>query len=264
MARKGARHHLKRLAAPITYKIPRKENVFTFAGKSGTHSYRNGIPLGIIVREIWGFAQNMKELRYILNSNQILVDFVPRKDPRFIVGSMDVISVPALNKHYRAVPWPGRRQLSIQEIDDEHAEFKLIMVQNKTTGKYGNIQLNCTAGINILLKKPENGKYANKWDNPATYTTRGTIKYNLKEHKVMDFYPLNENSPTLIVSGVNTGKWGTLQAFERRIGKNRSQAIIKAPDGSMIVTALENIFIIGSEKPELMSILKMDAKNTPT
>ena len=263
MARKGGKHHLKRLAAPITYKIPRKENRFTFAGSSGTHSYRNGIPLGIIIREIWGYAQNMKELRYILNSEQIFVDFVPRKDPRFIVGTMDVISIPTINKNYRLVPWPGRRQLSIQEIDEEHAEFKLVMIKSKTTVKNGNIQLNCTAGVNILLKKSDNGKYTNKWDDPATYFTKGTIKYHLKEHKVMDFYPLNEGSPALIVSGVNTGKWGTLQAFEKRIGKNRSQAVIKAPDGSMIVTALENIFIIGSEKPELASILKMDA-NTMT
>ncbi|MFW9930105.1 MAG: 30S ribosomal protein S4e [Candidatus Thorarchaeota archaeon] len=251
MGKKGAKKHTKRIAAPVTYKLPRKTKKFTFHARNGAQPAKDGIPLGIVLRDIWNVVLNRKEMKFILNSKNVLVDGVPINDSRYIVGPMDVISLPAENKHYRVLPWQGRRKLNIVEINPDHATWKFLKVKNKITVKHGDIQLNCTTGRNILLKKPESGKYESKWDNPATFSTNGTIKFDINEKKILDFYPFTENASVLVTAGVNTGKWGYLQLYENRIGKNRSICIIKNPDGQQIITAMENVFVIGGEKPDI-------------
>lgn len=251
MGKKGAKRHQKRLAAPATYQIPRREKTFTFHGKPGAHGNSEGIPLGIVFRDILHYAQNRKELKYILNTKGILVDNKAINDTRYVIGPMDVISVPAMKKHYRVLHWQGRRKLNIVEIDEEHSHWKLLKVRSKTTLKHGHTQVNCSSGKNIYLPKSESGKYESKWDDPSTYVTKGTIKYDVENKKVLDFFPFKEGASVLVKAGVNTGKWGHLQHFEKRIGKNRSICMVKTPDEGQIITAMENLFVIGSEQPEL-------------
>ncbi|MHA1982822.1 MAG: 30S ribosomal protein S4e [Candidatus Hodarchaeales archaeon] len=251
MGKKGAKRHQKRLAAPATYQLPRKAMKFTFHARNGAHSANEGIPLGIVLRDMWGVVGNRKELKYILNTKGVLIDGKPINDSRYIVGPMDIISLPSTNKHYRVIHWQGRRKLNIVEIDEEHSHWKLVRLRNKTIVKHGLTQLNCTSGLNILLKDKNDEDYDKNWDDPSNYSTKGTIKYDMKNHKVLDFYPFQEGSSVLVTSGVNTGKWGHLQHFEKRIGKNRSICIIKTPKDKQIITAMENLFVIGKDVQEL-------------
>ena len=69
--------------------------------KPGAHSLSSSLPLAIIVRDILGFAKTAKETKKIISKKKILVNGKVRLDERFLVGFMDVISIPEIKKSYR-------------------------------------------------------------------------------------------------------------------------------------------------------------------
>ncbi|MHA2363372.1 MAG: 30S ribosomal protein S4e [Candidatus Hodarchaeales archaeon] len=244
---KGSKHHQKRLASPITFPIERKKYKFTFHGIGGAHKINDGIPLGLIIREMLKYASNLRELKHILHNNQVLVDGIARQDPRFIVGPMDVISIPSIEKYYRLVPWIGRRRIKLVPISKEESLWKLSCIVNKTSVRGGHLQLNLDDGRNILIRKSETMDKDDQFSDPSVFSTRGTLKIEIPSQKILDYYPLELGNHALIIRGTNTGLSGTLQYIEKRIGKNKSIAILQSEAASenRIITAMENVFIIG-------------------
>jgi len=235
--------HQKRLAAPLSYPIARKPYTFTFHGDSGAHGiHSNAIPLGLILREQLKLVKNVKELKFILNRKNVLVDGKPRTSPKHMVGVNDVLSMPGINAYYRLIPWVGRRKIKVLAIDKKDSTWKLCVIKNKTTISSGHTQLNLDDGRNIIIKKDE---------NPEQYSTKGTLKIEIPSQKILEYYPFELNTAVLIASGTNTGLSGKLQYIEKRIGKNRSIAIVESEDGNKIITAMENIIIVGKNKPEI-------------
>ena len=236
--------HQKRLAAPISYPVARKPYKFTFHGEAGAHGIKdaNSIPLGIILREILGFAKTKRDLKFILNKRQVFVDNRPIISPRWMVGPNDVLSIPSIDVYYRMTPWPGRRHVKLLPIDKKDSSWKLCVITNKHTLTGGDLQLNLDDGRNILIKKDDK--------DFSKYNTKGTLKLEIPSQKVLAYYPFELNSPVLIVRGTNTGLSGKLSYIEKRIGKNRSIAIVEAGDDK-IITAMENIIIAGKDKIEI-------------
>ena len=86
------KNHLKLIAAPKTWFVPRKTNVFTLRPSPGAHSLSYGMPLGLLLRDQLKVASTMGEARKIISNKEVLVDGVARTDHRFIVGLFDVLS----------------------------------------------------------------------------------------------------------------------------------------------------------------------------
>jgi small subunit ribosomal protein S4e len=233
--------HQKRLAAPISFPIARKPFKFTFHGQGGARPIKEGIPLGLLIRDHLNLVKNLKELKTVLNKGQVLVDGKPRSSPKWIVGPNDVMSIPSINAYYRLVPWVGRRKIKVVPIDEKDSHWKLSVIKNKTTVKGGLTQLNLDDGRNILLSSD---------DNPEKYSTHGTLKIEVPSQKILDYYPFELNAPVLISKGTNTGLSGNLQYLEKRIGKNRSIAIVESGE-DRVITAMENIIIVGKDKIEI-------------
>jgi len=236
--------HQKRLAAPLSYPVSRKPYKYTFHGDAGAHGIKDttAIPLGLILREMLNIAKTNRELKYILNKRQVFVDGKPKISPRWMVGPNDVLSLPSIDAYYRLIPWVGRRKIKIVPIDKKDSTWKLCVIKNKKVLRGGDLQLNLDDGRNILIKKDDK--------DFNTYNTKGTLKVELPTQKILDYYPFELNSPVLIARGTNTGLSGKLQYIEKRIGKNRSIAIVEAGD-EKIITAMENVIIIGKKKSEL-------------
>lgn len=243
-------HHQKRLASPIAYPMARRGNEkFTFHGDGGARTIKTGIPLGLIIRDSLKLVKNLKELKSVLNKRLVLVDGKPRTSPKFMVGPNDVLSIPSINAYYRLIPWVGRRKIKILAIDEKDSHWKLSIIKNKRSIKGGNTQLNLDDGRNILLRTDKIDGNSPLTD-PSTFNTKGTLKIGFKNQEVLDYFPFQLNSPVLIVKGTNTGLSGKLQYIEKRIGKNRSIAIVESGD-DRIITAMENIIIVGKEKSEI-------------
>ena len=86
--------HLKRLAAPRTVKLHRKEKTWTVKPSPGPHPLDKSVPLCLIVRDYLGLCDTYKEAKRIIANGDILVDSIKRKNHKFPCGLMDTISIP--------------------------------------------------------------------------------------------------------------------------------------------------------------------------
>ena len=92
MGRKGIARHRKRLAAPICYPIPRKHGKFTYRARPSSYPGDISLPRGIVVRDIMKYATTGREAKLILQQGSFLVDGKVKRDPKFAIGPMMVIS----------------------------------------------------------------------------------------------------------------------------------------------------------------------------
>ena len=136
MARRGQKKHLKRLPAPRHWPIKRKEAKFTTRVIPGPHPKEHCLTLAVLLREILGYADNMREVKAILSSGQVKVDGVIRKDGRFPVGLMDVLEITTSGERFRLLP-KLKGGLKLVSIGDAEAKYKLCRIETKTMVKGG-------------------------------------------------------------------------------------------------------------------------------
>jgi small subunit ribosomal protein S4e len=206
------------------------------------------IPLGSLLRDILKVVDTHSEARKVLNMRKVLVDGQIRTDYRFPVGLMDIVQIPDLEKSYRILPkW--KRGLVPQEVSKKESEFKLCRIENKTTVKHGHIQLNLHDGrnIHIPVKDPKKPK-------EDTYNTMGVLKIKVPSQEILDYYPLKENSPILVMSGKNLGMNGVVTKIEKRYGPNASIVKIKTSEEETHETAYVYSFVLGKIK----SVIKLN------
>lgn len=241
MTRRGQKKHLKRLPAPKYWPIKRKTGKFTTRVIPGPHPQEQCLPLTLVLREILGYAENMREVRAILSSGQIKIDGHVRKDPRYPVGLMDVIDITTSGERFRLVP-KKRGGLRLVKIDDKEAEFKLCKIETKTIVKGGKVQLGLHDGRSLLL--PEGEK-------PSKYSTLDTLKISIPEQKILDSVNLEKGVYAVVSQGRNIGNEGKVIAIDRRVGTHASTVTMEDPEGNRFQTALEYVFVVGKSKPEV-------------
>lgn len=239
MGSKGNKRSLKRLATPGFLQIERKHRSsgkYFMKPRPGPHPKDFCLPLGHILRDMLKIAINLREAKILINKGDVLVDGRIRKDHRFPVGLMDVITIPKINKAYRVLP-SKHHGIIVSEISEDLAKVKLCRIENKRTLKGGFIQLNLHDGRNIRLE-PDKGQ---------KYRTRGTLKISIPEQEILDYYPLEEGNQAIIKSGNNIGAAGSIKELTKRFGVNASLAQIETDEG-IISTSYEYVFPIGHEE----------------
>ncbi len=241
MARRGQKKHLKRLPAPKHWPIKRKHGKFTTRVIPGPHPKEESVTLAILLREILGYAETMREVKHILNSRQIYVDGKVRTEPRFPVGVMDTIEIKSSGEKFRLLP-KTRGGLRLVRIDDNEIGIKLCRIEKKMMVSGGRLQMTLHDGRNILL--PEG-------HNPSELKTLDTVKITVPEQKLLESYPLKEGAYAVITQGKNVGIEGRIVAIERRFGTHASTVTIEDPTGTRVQTALEYVFVVGTDKPEV-------------
>ena len=241
MARRGQKKHLKRLPAPRHWPIKRKEAKFTTRVIPGPHPKEHCLTLAVLLREVLGYAENMREVKAILSSGDIRVDGEIRKDGRFPIGLMDVVEITSAGERFRLLP-KLRGGLRLVNIDDAEAKFKLCRIETKTMVKGGKVQLGLHDGRTLLL--PEGEK-------PSDYQTLDTLKVGIPEQKLMKTINLDKGATAVVSRGKNVGIEGKILEIEKRLGTHASTVTLKDPDGNRFQTALEYVFVVGKSKSEV-------------
>ncbi|NHJ12570.1 MAG: 30S ribosomal protein S4e [Candidatus Thorarchaeota archaeon] len=241
MARRGQKKHLKRLPAPRYWPIKRKHGKFAVKPSPGPHAREDCLPLAILLREILGHAENMREVKAILSTGQVYVDGRPRKDERFPVGIMDVIEIKNSGERYRLLP-KLRGGLRLVPIDEKESSYKLCRVEKKAMVQGGKLQMTLHDGRNILL--PDGTK-------PSDFRTLDTIKISIPSQKYEKSITLEKGAYAVVSQGKNIGIEGKILEVDRRFGTNASTVTIQDNDGNQFQTALEFVFVVGKNKPEL-------------
>jgi len=226
--------HMKRLTAPKVWVIPRKEYPFAPKPSPGPHPTDKSLPLLIVLRDMLHLGHNRREIKKILAQRVVKVDGRVITDLKFPVGFMDVVSIETLDKNYRVL-YDSRGKLRIVEIPEDHAEWKLVRIENKTAVKGGKIQLNLHDGRNIVLEE-------NK------YRTNDVLKIKVPSQEIIAHYPLAKGSVAMIIGGKHRGK--LLHVEEYVVIRGPQENIVRFEEG--VETTKSNVFVVGIGKPEVV------------
>ncbi|WP_297465290.1 30S ribosomal protein S4e [Thermococcus sp.] len=240
MARKGAKRHLKRLAAPDQWYVRRKDYKWAVRPSPGPHSMRTSIPLLYIVRDYLGYAKTAREARKILNEGKILVDGRVRKDYKFPVGIMDVVSIPETGEHYRVLP-NRIGKLILHPISEEEAKIKPLRINNKRMVKGAKVQLNFHDGSNHLVSPAEKD----------AYRTAYTVLMKVPEREVIGIIPFEVGSYVFVTQGKNVARKGKVVEIRRFPMGWPDVVTIEDENGELFDTLKEYAFVVGKEKPEI-------------
>jgi small subunit ribosomal protein S4e len=154
---------------------------------------------------------------------------------------MDILSIPEIGNHYRVTPFEGKRRSSLVEIPDTASNWKLCKVIGKKTIHQGRLQINLHDGRSIQFTEED--------DKSLREIALGdTIKISLPEQEIQEHFPLQTGAWGIIEDGSNIGKNGKLTELEKRVGKNRSIAVLECDDETVVRTSIEHVFVIGKEK----------------
>ncbi|MFX0014711.1 MAG: 30S ribosomal protein S4e [Promethearchaeota archaeon] len=243
MGRKGSPRHRKRLSAPITYPIMRKHGIFTIRPYPTRSTIESSIPLGIVIREMLGYAKTLSEVKRILIKKLIKVDGKIQTNYKFGVGPMDVLEITQTEQFFRLTPYRGKRRLKLHPISEEEAHKKILSIKGKKTVKGGFVQLNFHDGRNYLMN-PEN-----EHEFPISeLAVKDSIQFNLDKKTIEDHYPFATNNTALIMGGHNVGLVGKIKEIETQSGRKMRNVTLETEEGE-IETTDQHLIIIGRETP---------------
>lgn len=243
MGRKGAQKHLKRLPAPKTFPISRKQEKFTIRPSPGPHRLNTSIPLLIVIRDILKHANNGREAKRLIVEGNCRIDGRIIKDYRFPVGLMDILTIPKTEEQFRILPNP-RTALVLHPITNEESTFKLLKIVKKSVVKGGQLQLNLHDGRNKLLRNEDLETV-----NPDNCTVGNTLKMTVPDQGILDIIPREPGVSTIVTAGRNIGLQGKLLEIEKQL--NIGTAVLESEQEGIFRTALEYIFVVGLETPDI-------------
>lgn len=229
-------HHQKRLSAPRNWRVPRKAFKWIAKPSPGPAPKERSLPLGVILRDYLLVCETMREARRIAGAGDVLVDNRVVKDHKFPVSYFDILSLPKLKRHFRVLV-DHRGRITVDEIPEKEAAWKLCRVQNKTTIRGGLTQLNLHDGRNITVVKD-------------TYKTGDSVKIDLPSQDIKGSFPLKEGGLCLVTGGRHAGEVATLESVDVKRLTGENMVTLKSGDRTLR-TVKSYVFPIGAKKSEI-------------
>ncbi len=206
--------HNKRQSMPGKWPLARKGNVYY---TNSSHAQYSGIPILISLRDVLKIIDTAKEARIMLLGGQVVVNGKVRKDPKFPIQMLDVLSLPKLGKNYR-LEVSGKR-IKFAEVSGKVAEKKNSKIVGKVLISKDEIQMNLEDGTNLLTKDK--------------FSVGDTALISLKENKLEKIVPLKENAKVLVTSGKHSGKEG--KVIKITSTEKRKDYLIKFEEGEVVL-----------------------------
>ena len=191
--------HLKRLVAPRSWNIARKERTWTTKPMPGKHSLEGALPISTILRDYLKVCDNNREAKIILHNRDVFVDQRVVNKPKYPVGLMDIISIPKIKLHVRAM-LDKHGRIEFVPIKAADSKWKLARVENKRNIKGGHTQINLHDGTNILSKEK--------------VKTGDVLQLSLPDLKVKKVLKFKKGAQSLILGGAHVGSISTIVGEE--------------------------------------------------
>ncbi len=194
------KRHMKRISSPRSWPIKRKRTVFVTRPAPGAHPYNLGLPINLVFKEILNIAKTTKEVKNIMHNQKILIDGKDKKDYRALIGLMDILSLPALNKHYQVL-LNNKGKLVFKEISDKESKLKTCKITGKTLLKGNKMQLNLHDGKNQIVDKID-------------YNRGDSIILEIPGNMVKDHLKLEKGAFVFLIGGKHVGEHGVIQSID--------------------------------------------------
>ena len=217
--------HMKRLAMPRSWPLTRKTDIWISRPRPSGHPIERCMALGVVLRDILGVANTMREAKRALATRRILVDGRVTTDMRRGVGVMDVLTVG--DDHYRCV-LDNNGKLRYASISAKDAAQKLCRIDGKTTIKGGVTQLNLHDGRNILI------------DDANKYNTMDSLLLDVDSQKVKKHHKFESGVNCYLIGGSHIGN--TAKMSEYAVKRSSKDNEVLFDDFGTIV---DHVFVVG-------------------
>ena len=225
--------HMKRLAAPRTWPLKRKVNIFITKQNAGAHSLEDSMAAVIVLRDMIGACDTAREAKRIIGNRDMFVNGKAVKDPKEPIGFMDAVSIPKMDLYYR-VFLTNKGKLTLVPISKDEAAWGIYKIMDKTIVKGGKFQLNLSGGRNIIIDKND-------------YKCGDSLKVAYEGQQILECFPVAAGACVLIKEGAQAGKVKAVK--EVQIIRGSAPNVIVFADGSE--TIVDNCMIIGADKPAI-------------
>jgi len=238
MAKRGVYKHLKRIHAPKSWMLSKVGGIWAMKPSQGPHKLRECIPLSLLLKTKLRLALNGKEAKLIVKAREgnISIDGKVRTDPKYPVGIMDIVTINKTGSNYR-VNFDVKGRWRLVRISKEEAKYKLCKITRRNMGPKKIPFITTSDGRTLRFPNPHIKEH-------------DTIKLNLENNEIVDYYKYKIGAHVLIVGGNNIGRTGVIEKIEKHPGSYEI-VYIKDSAGKDFSTRLTNIFITGDQRPEI-------------
>jgi|Deesub1362A_J573_1020465.scaffolds.fasta_scaffold00001_89 small subunit ribosomal protein S4e len=239
MTKRGGSTRLKRLAAPITYKVPRKHFKWVVRTVPGPHPMDMSIPLAVLLRDVLGVARNMREVKYMLRKGYVKIDGKYVREYRFPIGLMDVVELVPTKEFYRILPGTTSPLAPYKIEKKKESSLKPLLIKNKVMVKGGNLQFTTHDGRNFLFTPK---------DKKSVLKPGDVFIYDFKSKKIRDVIRFEPGVYALVYWGSKRGVVGKITEV-RKVHPLKPKVVSLEVDGEVIETIFKYVFPIGKEAP---------------
>ncbi|SFR53990.1 30S ribosomal protein S4e [Halogeometricum limi] len=225
--------HQKRLSAPNSWPIERKEGTFTVKADAGPHG-KAGVPLVILLRDVLGYVDSKKEARYALNEGSVLVNGDAISDEQRPIGMFDILAFEQRDEFFRVFPDEGGR-LSLTPIDASSADSRLGKIVGKQSVKGGATQLTLHDGANVRVEADE---------DPEQYHGKDSLVIDNETKEIVAHFPYEEGALVTAVDGTHAGEVGTVTEITVTPGSGNNSVTVETEDDRTFETVEQYVVVI--------------------
>jgi len=199
--------------------------------------------MSVLLQQRLKYALTRNESKKIANDKEglIKVDGKVRRDHRFPLGMMDVITIDKTNEHFRIL-MDTKGKFMPHRVDAKEAGFKLCKIIKKTIGKNKIPYIVTHDGRTLRFPHPD-------------IEIGDSIKYNLSTHEIDGVIKFVNGASVILTGGNNIGRIGVISHIEKHLG-SYDIGHVKDVKGAAFSTRLTNLFVIGDGKTPAISLPK--------
>ena len=222
--------HQKRLAVPDSWPVERKTETFTVKAGAGPHG-EDGVPLVVLLRDVLGYVDSVKEARYAVSQGSVLVNGAPVGSAERPIGMFDILAFTEREEYYRVFPDEGGR-LALTPIDADAAGSRLGKVVGKSQVSGGDTQLALHDGSTLLVEEE--------------YATGDSIVVDNGDDEIVAHFPYEEGAMVTAVDGQHAGELGHIEEIVVTPGSGPNTVTVDQSefDGDGFETVADYVVVI--------------------
>lgn len=240
---KGAKKHLKRMAAPSHWLLDKLSGVWAPKPSSGPHKQRECLPLMVLLRNRLKYALNWNDAKMIAFQRLVKVDGKVKSDHTYPCGFQDIVSVEKTKENFRLL-YDTKGRFAVHKISAAEAGYKLCRVQKVAKGEKGVNYVVTHDGRTIRFPDPE-------------IKANDTIRLDYSTGKILDYAKFENGNVCMVLGGNNIGRVGTITKREKHPGSFEICHLVDK-SGHHFATRLNNVMVIGKGEKAWISLPKAE------
>jgi small subunit ribosomal protein S4e len=194
--------------------------------------------LPVPLRNHLKIALNGREANVIIQDKEggVKIDNRVRRDVKFPVGIMDVITLVKTNESYRLL-YDIKGRFTLVKLKEGESKIKLLKIRRRVVGPNKEPYVITHDSRTIRFPNPE-------------ISEGDTVKFDVEKNQIVEFYKNEAGHLAYVTAGNNVGRVGSILHVEKHLG-SYDIVHLKDNNGKSFATRASNLFIIGNKKASI-------------